>query len=138
MTQYRGARVPRPPAPPSPTPPARSAVPVLKIAARSEFLLRRARCKIHSLTQQPIDSLRLIHSLIHSLSNPFIHQSLVHTSDVDESTKFHTNPVKRRRNRRKQTFPFPSVPSLFYRFCMEFRASVSVSAPVSVASVNQA
>ena len=35
-----------------------------------------------------------------------------------------------------QTLPFSSVPSPFYRVCMEFRASVSVS--VSVTSVNQA
>ena len=46
---------------------------------------------------------------------------LVHTSDGDGSgvgdgsTKFHTNPVKRRRNRRKQILPFSSVPSPFYR-----------------------
>ena len=65
--------------------------------------------------------------------------SLVHTSDGDGSTKSHyTNPVKRRQNRRKQTLPFSPVPSPFYRVCMEFRASISVSASVPVASVNQA
>ena len=60
---------------------------------------------------------------------------VVHTSDGggsgdgdgDGSTKFHTNPVKRRRNRRKQTLPFSSVPSPFYRVYMEFRASGSVA-----------
>ena len=71
------------------------------------------------------------------------HLSLVHTSDGDwsgdgdGSTKSHTNPVKRRRNRRKQTLPFSSLPYPFYRVCMKCRASVSVSASVSVASVNQ-
>ena len=67
-----------------------------------------------------------------------VYLSLVHISDGDGSgdvsTKFHTNPVKRRRNRRKQTLPFSSVPSPFYRVCMELRSFVSVS----VASVNQA
>ena len=67
-----------------------------------------------------------------------VYLSLVHISngdgsgDGDVSTKFHTNPVKRRRNRRKQTLPFSSVSSPFYRVCMELRSSVSV------ASVNQA
>ena len=64
--------------------------------------------------------------------------SLVHTSDGDRSTKFHTNPVKRRRNRREWKGLLSSVTSLFCRVCMEFRASVSVSAFVFVASVNQA
>ena len=64
--------------------------------------------------------------------------SLVHTSDGDGSTKFHTNSVKRRRNRRERKGFFSSVPSPFYRVCMEFCASVSVSPSVSVASVNQA
>ena len=65
---------------------------------------------------------------------------IVHTSDGDGSgdgrgsTKSHINPVKWRRSRGKQTLLFSSVPSPFYRVCMEFRASVSVS----VASVNQA
>ena len=58
--------------------------------------------------------------------------SLVHTNGGDGSTKFHTNPIKRRRNRRKKTLPFSSVPSPFYRVCIELCASVSV------ASVNQA
>ena len=35
--------------------------------------------------------------------------SLVHTSDEDGSTKSHTNPVKQRMNRRKQTLPFYSI-----------------------------
>ena len=76
--------------------------------------------------------------------NSAILLSLVHTSDGDGSgdgdgsTKFHINSVKRRRNRRKETLPFSSVPSPFYRVYIEFRASVSVSASVSVASVNQA
>ena len=72
--------------------------------------------------------------------------SLVHTSDGersgdgDGSTKFHTNPVKWRRNRRIETLPFSSVPSPFYTVCMKFRASVFrfVSTSVSIASVNQA
>ena len=50
--------------------------------------------------------------------------------------KFYTNPVKWRRNIRERKGLFSSVPSPFYRACMEFRASVSAS--VSVASVNQA
>ena len=69
--------------------------------------------------------------------------SFVHTSDGDGSgdkdgrTKFHTNSVKRRRNRRERTVLFSSVLSPFYRDCMELQASVSVSAYVSLASVNQ-
>ena len=62
--------------------------------------------------------------------------SLVHSSDGDGSgdgsTKLHTNPAKRRRNKRKQNLPFSSVPSPFYRVYYAIRASVSV------ASVNQA
>ena len=64
--------------------------------------------------------------------------SLVHTSDGDRSgdgdgsTKLHTEPVKQRRNRRERKGLFSSVPSLFYRVCVEFRASVNI------ASVNQA
>ena len=61
---------------------------------------------------------------------------LVHTSDGDGSTKFHTNPVKRRRNRRERKGFFSPVPSPFYKVYMELGASVSAS--VCVASVNQA
>ena len=53
-------------------------------------------------------------------------------------TKFHTNSVKPRRNRRERKGLFSCVPSPFYRVCMGFCASVTVSASVSVASVNQA
>lgn len=57
--------------------------------------------------------------------------SLVHTHDRggsrDGSTKSHTNPLKWRPNRRKQTLQFSSVPSPFHRVCMGLRASISVS-----------
>ena len=71
--------------------------------------------------------------------------SLVHTSDGsgdgDRSTKFHTNPVKRRQNIREWKGLFSSVLSPFYRVCMEFCVSISVStnsisASVSIAGVN--
>ena len=67
--------------------------------------------------------------------------TLVHTCDGDGtgdgSTKFHTNPVKWRRNRRERKDLFSSVPFPFYRVCMEFRASVSMFISVSVASAGE-
>ena len=57
------------------------------------------------------------------------------SGDRGQSMKFHTNPVNQR-HRRKQTLPFSSVPSPFYRVCMEFHASVFTS--ISIASMIQA